>query len=101
MSGVNGEGVVEKRGPGHYRTSHDMTSPGLSVTITQALAEVDGIDTVETVQNFSRYVDPDALDRLFRIPRNREHRHQEGFVHLEIEGIKVTVHADGEIDIEP
>lgn len=98
---MEGDVLVEESDDGVYRTYHDMTKPDLSVTITQALTEVDGVEINETVDNFPQYVDPDALDRLFRIPRSGDRRHDEGYIHLEIEGIDVTVHATGEIEIEP
>lgn len=96
------EGIaVEQHGDGRYLAYHDMDRPGLSVTITQALLRIEDVPITETITNFSQYVDTDALDRLFRIPRSGEHRHPDGHVHLEIDGIGVTVHADGEIEIEP
>lgn len=98
---MNGNVAVEQPEEGIYRAYHDMSEPDLSVTITQALTQVDGIDITETVDNFPQYVDPDALDRLFRVPRSGDRRHEEGYIHLEIEQIDVTVYADGTIEIEP
>lgn len=84
-----------------YRTYHDMTERGLSVTITEALAEVQNEDIFELVNDFTNYVDPDALDQLFRVGPSGTPRHDAGRVELRIRGIDVIVHADGEIIIEP
>ncbi len=82
-----------------YRTTHDMEEGGLSVTIAQALAEVDDVDAAEVIHDFSEYADPDAFDRLFRIRPSESHRHEAGFVSLKIQGADVTVRADGKIRI--
>lgn len=84
-----------------YRTTHDMTQHGLSVTIAQALAEVKDVNAAEMIDDFSRYVDTDALDTLFRTRRNGKTRQDSGFVHLEIDGADVTVDVHGEIEIKP
>lgn len=92
---------VEQADSGTYRTYHDMTEPGLSVTITEALAEVKNEPIVELIDDFTKYVDPDALDQLFRVGPSGTLRHGAGRVELRIRGIDVTVHADGEIVIDP
>lgn len=86
---------------GVYRTSHDMNKNGLSITIIQALAEIEDEDPIEVIENYSDYVDPDALDHLFRIGPSGEHRHSGGYVHLEIKGYSIIVRADGTITLEP
>lgn len=80
-----------------YRTSHDMTTDGLSVTISQALAEVTEISVTELVEDFSEYADSDALDRLFRSPVTDPDARNEGYVVLPIRGYQVTVYGDGRI----
>ena len=96
------EGVlIEDQDEGIYCTYHDMTSPDLSVTITQALAEVKDTPVTEAIDRFSKYVDPDALDQLFMLRSDGPPRHEGGYLHLEIDGISVTVHADGEIVLVP
>lgn len=82
-----------------YRTSHDMTADGLSVTISQAVAEVSGIPVTELVEDFSEYADPDALDRIFRAPVTEPDSRNDGFVVLWIHGYRVKVHGDGRIII--
>lgn len=82
-----------------YRASHDMTADGLSITISQAVAEVSGRPVTELVQDFSEYADPDALDRLFRAPAPAPDARNDGFVVLWIDGYQVKVHGDGRIRI--
>mgnify|MGYP006291642413 CR=1 FL=1 len=82
-----------------YRTKHDMTKNGLTVTIAMALNEVTDLDETNLIQEFSKYAEPDALDRLFRVTEGREPR-KSGYIQLEIEGYTVRVNSDGEIQIE-
>lgn len=85
---------------GVYRTEHDLTTDGLCVTLTEALAEIKDEDPATFISDFSTYADPDALNRLFRVRPNGEHRDLGGSLTLEIQDADVTVHADGEIEIE-
>ena len=80
-----------------YRTSHDMTTDGLSVTISQALAEVADVSATELVRDFSEYADPDALDRLFRAPATDPDARNDGVVVLWVRSYRVKVHGDGRI----
>lgn len=89
---------VTKLQPGTYRTYHDMDARELSLTLVLALAEVDGSDPTELVDDLSAYVDPDALDRLFWTRPGREARGP-GRVELEIAGYVVEAHSDGSIVI--
>lgn len=84
---------------GVYRLQHDLRTDGLCVTITEALAEIEDIDPASLINNFSKYADSDAFNRLFRVRPNGEHRDLGGSIMLEIRGAEVTVHADGEIVI--
>lgn len=77
-----------------------MTEHGLSVTIAQGVAEVKGTNVVGLIDNFSRYVDPDALDRLFRVSSPDTHRQGSGHLRLEIEDVTVTVRSNGEIEFQ-
>lgn len=86
---------------GTYRTNHDVTQNGLSVTVAQAVAEVEDVDAADLLDDFSKYADPDALDRLFRVRPGDEPRHEAGRIHLEIRENDVTIHADGEIVVDP
>ena len=91
---------LEEVGNGIYRTTHDVTDGGLSVTIAQALAEIEDVTPAEVINDFSTYVDPDAFDRLFRVRDGDDQRHASGHVYIEIEGVAVTVQANGQITIE-
>lgn len=90
---ADGGGVV-------YRTHHDMSTDGLTLTICVALAEVTGRKETDVISDFSRYADPDALNRLFRTLPTGDAR-QPGAVTLHIADHEVTIHSDGEIVIEP
>ena len=80
-----------------YRTSHDMRTDGLSITISQAVSEVSGIPVTELVEDFSEYADPDALDRLFRAPATDPDARNDGVVVLWVRSYRVKVHGDGRI----
>lgn len=84
---------------GVYRTHHDMSTDGLTTTISIALAELSGGAESELISDFSTYADPDALDRLFRTKPGSSTR-DDGRVSLRIEEYWVTVRSDGTILIE-
>ena len=84
---------------GTYRTVHDLSEGGLSVTISLALSEVTGKKPEELFSSFGEFVDPDALDRLFR-KRGSEYR-KGGPLYLSIADHEVTVFSDGDIHIRP
>lgn len=87
--------------PAVYRAQHDPDGTArLSETIVHALAESMGVNVTDC--DFSLYdsVDPDALNRLFR-PREDGTPRTDGMLSFIIQGHRVTVHADGEILIEP
>lgn len=81
-----------------YRTSHDVTEDGLTVTIAMALEEATGVPAAETIADFPAYADPDALCRLFRTDPEGEAR-PGAVVELTIEGHDVRIGSDGEIEI--
>ena len=84
---------------GTYRTSHDMSEGGLSVTVALALSEVTGRRPEDLFSSFGEYVDPDALDRLFSTYAG-EHR-KGGPLYFSIADHEVTVFSDGEIHLRP
>lgn len=92
---------IEETGEGVYRTFYDTAKGDVTVTVTLALASVADIDTTKLVSEWINYADPDALDHLFRERPNGDRRHPDGRVHLSIEGIDVTIHSDGLIELEP
>lgn len=79
-----------------YRTHHDLSTDGLSLTISVALAEVTGQEETELIPKFSEHADPDALNRLFRTLPNGDRRGP-GHVTLHVAGFEVTVESDGHI----
>lgn len=103
MSFVRGstrEVRLEEVEEGVYRVTHDMTETGLTVTIALALSEVADIEPEWLISRWTEYVDPDALDRLFRGKPSRDYSHEQEAVYLEIQGIDVTIYADGVIEID-
>lgn len=92
--------TVERTDEGAYRTSYDPTKGNVTVTVTLALAEVAGTDPDELLAEWGAYVDPDALDRLFRERPNGDRRHPGSHVHLAIDGVGVTIYSDGLIELD-
>lgn len=90
---------VEESGDG-YVVHHDFDEQDLTVTISLALSEIGNITPTEIIPEFPKYVDPDALERLFR-PRSGGERRQGGPLHLTIEGYAITIYSTGRIEIEP
>ena len=84
---------------GTYRTSHDMSESGLSVTITLALSEVTGEEPEDLFSAFGEYVDPDALDQLFSTRAGEQCKG--GPLYLSVADHEVAVFSDGEIHIRP
>ncbi|WP_332900018.1 HalOD1 output domain-containing protein [Haladaptatus sp. CMSO5] len=85
---------------GIYYAYHDMEEDGLTFTITKAMSEVTGKELHEVIPRFAEYVDPDALNRLFKSRPDRDH-YKAGPLYLTIEGHEVAIYSDGEIQIRP
>lgn len=81
-----------------YRTTHDWRSGSLSTTVVAAVAE--GSDLGPTEFDLGDYVNPEALNALFR-PRPSESFRDEGRVRFAVEGYRVVVHATGKILVHP
>lgn len=96
----DGERLVRRDEDGTYHATHDMDRDGLCTTIALAVAEVAGMRPTELVSTFSRYADPDGLNRLFRTRPNGGSR-VGGHVELEIESHTVRVDPHGHIEVEP
>lgn len=79
-------------------TSHDMTDWGLDVHIALALEEATDLEAADVITDFSKYVDPDALNRLFQTP-HQEDDHVTGIVEFAIEEYDVVVMSDGTVEI--
>jgi len=84
-----------------YVVTHDFGgSAELTTTLAHAISDVTGIDVTDTGFTIADYVDPGALDRLFR-PKPDGTPRSNGQLSLTIWGCQVTVHADGRIVITP
>lgn len=83
-----------------YRARHDMSEPGLSVTVAESLAAARGDDPTDTEVRLTEHFDPDALDRLFAAGSSDAPSNGSGYVRLDVDGAEVRVHADGDILIE-
>lgn len=77
-----------------YRTTHDWRSGSLATTVVAAVAA--GSDLGPTEFDLGDYVDPDALNALFR-PRPRESVRSDGEVRFAVEGNRVEVRATGTV----
>lgn len=93
--------TVEETCKGTYRAFYDTAKGNLTVTVTLALANVANVNPDELLSRWTKYADPDALDHLFRERPNGENRHPDSYIHLSIEGIDVTIHSDGLIELDP
>ncbi|WP_162991640.1 HalOD1 output domain-containing protein [Halostella salina] len=83
-----------------YYAEHDWDrNASLSVTLVAALAEVSDSDPTD-MDPLDSYVDPDALDDLFR-PHPGIRRANVGRLELAVAGYRVTVYPDGEIVVRP
>ncbi|WP_255194912.1 HalOD1 output domain-containing protein [Halorarius litoreus] len=81
-----------------YVAHHDVSENGLTVTVSLALAAVTDHEPATLVPEFSKHVDPDALDRMFRPLPNGDLR-KGGPLHLHIAGHDVEIHNTGRIEI--
>lgn len=72
-----------------HRQARDDESP-LSITVIEALAEVQGISPIDIRQPLYDAIDPDALDQLFT-------NASDGHVVFTIADHEVTVTADGDV----
>lgn len=91
--------ITEAGGDGVYYALHNMNNDGLDVTITQAIAEITDVEPANLEFAFSKAVDPDALNRLFR-PDEHAALRKNGKVVFTIHGFTVTVFSHGVIKIE-
>ena len=81
-----------------YVAHHDVEEDGLSVTLSLALAAATDSSPTEFLPRFQEYVDPDALDRMFRPQPNGDLR-KGGPFHLTVEDIEVEIHNTGRIEL--
>lgn len=81
-----------------YVAHHDVAEDGLTVTLSMALAAAADSSPTEFLPRFQEYVDPDALDRMFRPQPNGDLR-RGGPFRLTIEGFEVEIFNTGRIEI--
>lgn len=79
------------------RILHDWSDEESIVSaIANAIAELSGRSSIEPIHD---YVDPDALEALFR-PISEDRRRDRGYVTFTVEEFEVTVDANGIILVE-
>ena len=89
------------RDSGTYYVKHDFDGPAeLTTTLAHALSDVSGVDVTDTGFTLYDYIDPDALDQLFK-PGEDSARRVNGMLTFTVWGHQVTVHSDGQIAIVP
>lgn len=89
------------RDAGTYFVKHDFDgSAELTTTLAHALSDVSGVDVTDTGFTLYDYIDPDALDQLFK-PTGDAQRSVNGMLTFTVWSHKVTVYSDGQIAIVP
>jgi len=89
------------RDAGTYFVKHDFDGPAeLTTTLAHALSDVSGVDVTDTGFTLYDYIDPDALDQLFK-PSDGANRRINGMFTFTVWSHKVTVYSDGQIAIVP
>lgn len=82
-----------------YYAQHDFGGPAtLSTTLIHALSDVTGVDGTNAERSLYDFVDPDALDNLFK-PKPDGTPRANGQVSFTIWGYPVTVDSTGRIAI--
>jgi len=86
---------------GTYYVKHDFGgSAELTTTLAHAISDVTGVDVTDAGFTLNDYVDPDALDSLFK-PRDDGTARIDGHLSFAVWGYQVTVYSDGQIAIVP
>jgi len=84
-----------------YFVKHDFDGTAeLTTTLAHALSDVSGVDVTDTGFTLYDYIDPDALDQLFK-PRDDSAQRINGMLTFTVWGHQVTVYSDGQIAIVP
>lgn len=87
--------------PGTYFVKHDFDGPAeLTTTLAHALADISGADVTDAGFTLYDYIDPDALDQLFK-PANDAERRFNANLTFTVWNHAVTVYSDGQIAIVP
>ncbi|MBX0288406.1 HalOD1 output domain-containing protein [Haloarcula salinisoli] len=86
---------------GTYYIKHDFDGPAeLTTTLAHALSDISGVDVTDTGFTLYDYIDPDALDALFKPAADAERRFN-GNLTFTVWNHTVTVYSDGQIAIVP
>lgn len=86
---------------GDYHVYHDASGPAnMSTTVIHALADVMGRDVTDAGLVLYDYVDPDAIDRLFR-DTDQGAPGPAGHIAFAVDGYQITVYSTGHIVITP
>ncbi|WP_262177248.1 HalOD1 output domain-containing protein [Haloarcula laminariae] len=89
------------QGAGTYFVKHDFDgSAELTTTLAHALSDISGVDVTDAGFTLYDYIDPDALDRLFK-PGAGGAQRVNGTLTLTVWDHQVTIHSDGQIAIVP
>lgn len=79
-----------------YITVDDAENP--SAMVIDLIADLEGVDPVELSPPLYSAIDPDALDALFRFPKD-DAPQTSGYVHFEYHDYEIRIQSDGEIAI--
>lgn len=83
-----------------YTVNHDFDGAAkLSTTLVHALSTVTNADMTDTEFTLHDYVDPDALNRLFRSQDDADRIN--GHLTFTIMGYQTTIYSNGQIRIVP
>lgn len=96
MTTPNDTDVEYDTDSGTYRTFYDPDAESPSIRIAEAVATIKEADPT-ALDQLDAAVDPDALDAVFGPTRESPGNH--GSVSFVYEGLTVTVHSDGEIEL--
>lgn len=81
-----------------YEVRHEADGTSMSVAVTEAIANVRGVDSREIGFVLADVIDPDALDRLFE--EYADEYGQRWEFTFAVDGYQVTVRSDGRIRID-
>lgn len=80
---------------------HDFDGAAeLTTTLAHAISDVTGVDVTDTGFTLADYVDPDALDKLFR-PSGNAAGQVNAHLSLTIWGCQVAIYDNGQIVVTP
>ncbi len=87
--------------PQPYFVHHEFGgSTKLTTTLVHAISDVSGVDVTQAESHLSNYVDPTALDRLFK-PGSSTTQHANGMLSFTMWNYQITIYHNGRIAIAP